>query len=373
MKIGRPEIRQLNGETTYSVRVESSEGAQTLWYRVENEYAEFLATASDAPLLALLIFAMTLGEDIHLDGEVSERLWFNLAGPYQRLLRQTIPALRPVKIIPSGIYAPARRGKAVVTGFSLGVDSYCVLADHHYAAAPVGFRLTHLLYNNVGSHGKGGERLFLERCENVRPVAARIGLPLIRVNSNLAAFYQTKHSFQQTHTPRNASVPLLLQQGVGTFLYAASYQFLDCTFGSTPDIGRSDNGALPLFSTPTVEMHSAGSEYTRVEKTIRISDLPDTHSSLDVCVGNERGGNCSQCRKCLKTMFTLEVAGRLDRYSRVFDLELYRKKRDAFLPTILVGKHPLQKEIARFARKQQFPIPWPVWIRAWLFRPQEER
>src|SRR4028118_737543 len=203
MKISKPELAKQDN-FQYRVRVSFSEGTETLWYSLGEEYADLVSDRSDAPLVALLIRAMACGEDIHLDGTISERLYYNLSRSYQHVLRAVIPSLRLINIYPDNVQPATQRASGVATGFSGGIDSFSVLADHHYTDVPTGFRLTHLLYNNVGSHEKGGSRLFRERYEHIRPTAERIGLPFIAVDTNVSAFY-SGFKFQQTHTPRNAS------------------------------------------------------------------------------------------------------------------------------------------------------------------------
>jgi hypothetical protein len=369
MRISKPEILQHDGEAVYSVRVASSLGDKILWYRVDATHADFLTDRSDAPLLALLIPAMARGEEVRVEGTVSERLYHALSGPYQHILRSVIPSLRRVSLHAADLAPPgAPRAPGVATGFSAGIDSYCVLADYHYADAPAELKLTHLLFNNVGSHGEGGERLFQQRLARVDSVARRIGLPLIRVNSNLTEFYKP-FSFQQTHTPRNASVPFLLQNGIGRYLYASAYAYGDAFVGPARDMAYCDAVALPLLSTDSLEAISVGGEYTRVEKTLRVADIVDSHSTLDVCVSFHGEGNCSACFKCLRTLLTLEIAGLLDRYADVFDLEEYRRRRTAYMATVLASRDPLQREIVRFARQRRYRFPISSRLLAGLYRP----
>lgn len=215
----------------------------------------------------------------------------------------------------------------MATGFSGGIDSFCVLADHYYAEIPKRYRLTHLLFNNVGSHGAGGERLFRERYERLLPSAERIGLPFMMVNSNLDSFYGEGLGFQQTHTFRNSSVALLLQEGVQSYMYASTFNYLESFVGPTYDTAYSDNITLPLLSTNNFDAFYLGSEYTRLEKTLRVAEISESYTTLDICMNpNNNSGytNCSMCWKCLRTLVTLEIAGYLGNYSNVFDLKIYK-------------------------------------------------
>src|SRR5690606_21978448 len=119
------------------------------------KYGELVSDRSDAALVALLIPAMVLGEDIYLDGEVSEKLLYNLSYRVQKIVKSLIPRLTIVKIYPSKINSNQFNAKGVATGFSAGIDSFSVLADHYYHSTSQNYTITHLLFNNVGSHGSG--------------------------------------------------------------------------------------------------------------------------------------------------------------------------------------------------------------------------
>ncbi len=359
MKISSPEILQENGEILYRVRVETSAGPDTLWYSVPEQFGDLITDSCDAPLVALLIPAMACGEDIHVAGKLSERLFHTLSRPYQRLMQHVIPSLRQVRIYPTEIQSAIHVRSAVATGFSAGVDSFCVLADHYYSEVPAAFKVTHLLFNNVGSHGSGsrGERLFRARYARTAPVAAQIGLPLVRINSNVDTYYGKTLDFQRTHTPRNASVALLLQRGVGRYLYASAFDYTHAFVGATYDMAYCDAIALPLLSTEVLDALSVGSEYTRVEKTLRVAAATNSHNVLDVCTHPDRAGNCSGCWKCMRTLLTLEIAGLLESYSASFDLDTYARRRNKYIREVLVSDEPLLREIVHFAKQRDFAFP----------------
>ena len=361
MKISKPEIIHENKQIVYRVGVESIEGHETLWYSLHESFGHLLSNSCDAPLVALLIPAMAIGEDIHINGMISERLWYNLSGPFQRLLQHVIPSLRQVTIYPEDVCCgQAEPVPGVATGFSGGIDSYCVLADHYYSNISERFKVTHLLFNNVGSHGSGGERLFRERHKRLLPTAELLGLPLLMINSNLDAFYGKTLLFQQTHTLRNVSAALLLQGGIGCYMYASTYNYSATFVGPTYDMAYSDTITLPLLSTETLDAFSVGGEYTRVEKTLRVAEVSDSYATLDVCVNahNTSGHpNCSTCWKCLRTLATLEIAGYLDRYSTSFDLIAYKRRRNRYFATLLGSHNPLLREIVQFATERNYSFP----------------
>lgn len=356
MRILPLEIIDSGEEIILSYKFLMSETSDELWYSISKEYRSFVTDLLDGCLVALLIPAMVRGEDIFLEGSVSERLYYNLSGPYQVLLKHLIPSLTTIQIHPKGLSTGGSRAPGVATGFSCGVDSFCVLADHNYSDVPNGFKITHLFYNNLGSHGKGEERLFTERYQKNRLIADKIGLPYIKVNSNLNRFFPFS-SFEKTCTIRNASVPLILQNGIGRFMYASTYSYPDIKITPSFDMAFSDPAALPLLSTESVDMLPTGSQYSRVEKTIKVASIEISHDSLDVCTEQNKAGNCSKCKDCLQTQLTLEIAGLIDQYSKAFNLSVYEKERKRFIGKVIYSNDPLLREVRNFAkeRKNTFP------------------
>jgi len=340
----------------YKYPITFSGRKKVLWYEIDKNYHDFVTSLLDAPLVALLVPAMAHGEDIYIKGAISEKLFYNLKYRYQVLLTHLVTTLKPITIHPDNIIIPNRKAKGVATGLSCGIDTFCLLGEHHYSAVPESFKVTHLLFNNVGSHGSGGERLFEKRYNKNKIVADKIGLPLIKVNSNLDEFY-TDFRYSHTDTPRNASVPLLLQNGIGRYLYASAYAYPDTYVKPDTLMTHCDPTALPLLSTEAVDMLTTGSEYTRVEKTLRVANIEDSYVSLDVCTHSGSAGNCSQCSKCLRTLLTLEIAGLMEKYSSVFDLSKYREQRTRYIGEVIFSEDPFLQEIREFAKHKDYKFP----------------
>ena len=370
MKLSMPQFIQDGRQVTYQVSIESSTGNRVLHYSLDKTYADLLLpNSSDAFLVALLIPAMAIGEDIHLEGMISEKLLYNLSGPLQKILCDTIPSLHQIKIFPENIYSnTGERPRGVATGFSAGIDSYCLLADHYYSKNVLeGFKITHLLFNNVGS-GAGIAQLNQKRYKRLLPIAKHLGLPFVWIDSNLHALYndfkkeirfeKTRGIFQQTHTLRNTSVALLLQGGIGRYMYASGVKYTDTFIGPHYDTAYSDPTTLPLLSTETLDAFSVGGQYSRVEKTLRVAEITDSYKTLDVCVNdNNSYTNCAKCPKCLRTLATLDIAGYLDRYSDSFDLNVYKEQKDSYFSTLLRSDNPLTMEIVAFAKARNYPFP----------------
>lgn len=362
MVIGTPVLSEENSKITWQSEVSEGSRSHSLWYRVDEEYADFVSERLDAALVGLLIPAMQAGKDIYLDGVVSERLYYNVSRPLQSVLQEIIPSLETIEIFPNAVEEAPDGADGVATGFSGGIDSFSVLADHHYANdVPSGFRLTHLLFNNVGSHGDGGEELFRKRLSRIQAVIDRTGLPLIVVNSNLHNFYG-EFSYQQVHTLCNASVPLLLARGLDFFMYGSTYAYENVFVGPKLDIAYADPIILSMLSTKETNILSVGSEYTRVEKTLKVAGIEDSKNSLSVCVSTENPGeNCSECRKCCRTLLTLEIAGLERTYDEDFDFEKYQDRRARYIARVLDKDSPFASEIRSFMEDRDFSVPPSAW------------
>jgi len=357
-----PLSKKINGKDLFlEYKVDFSQKTEILCYSIDVKYDKFISELLDGPLIALLIPAMALGEDIYINGSISERIFYNLSKTGQRLLKQIIPSLKLINIYPKEIESNSQRASGVATGFSGGVDSFCLLDDHFFSKVPEGYKITHLLFNNVGSHGRKNERLFEDRYRKSKTVADQIGLPLLKVNSNIDKFYDG-YGFQLTHSLRNVSIPLILQNGIGRFLYASTFDFRHIHVEPTYDIAYVDPILLPLLSTEVLDIISSGSEYTRVEKTVKVAKINSTYDSLDVCVDRKSAGNCSKCWKCMRTMLTLDIAGFLDQYSKVFDKSIYMKERTSYIAKILFSNDPLLEEIVQFAKEKEYVFPFKSYI-----------
>jgi len=357
MKIHR--LETVEGQTDLRIRslVEYKGRPEYLWYAVDKRYAPYVTVEKmDAFVVGLLVLAMRYNEEMEVDGAVSERLYHNLSNGYMHILQAVVPSLHIIKINPRSL----DDGKShqcvngVGTGFSGGIDSFCTISDYLVNNKLANYRITHLLFNNVGSHGEWdattARNLFDTRYDRLKPFAKEMGLDFIKVDSNLSEFLQSK--FPLSHSARNLSSVLLLQKLFSKYYYSAGVRYQDCFIGPSDDIGYSEPGTVLLLSTETLECISVGSQYSRVEKTKKVSVMEPSHKWLNVCwFPDARGGNCSVCLKCCRTLLSLEILGKLEEYRNVFDLEKYRKVRNAYIRHLLRNRDDsLYREIIEYAR-----------------------
>ncbi|HEY9689752.1 MAG TPA: hypothetical protein V6D46_07145, partial [Coleofasciculaceae cyanobacterium] len=165
--------------------------------------------------------------------------------------------------------------------------------------------------------------------------------------------------FHSSHFCRNASAVLSIQKLARKYLYASAYRYEDCA--ATPSIyqGSIDPFSVHLLSTETMECISTGCQYSRVEKTMRVSEISQTYQYLNVCIRNSGLENCSNCYKCLRTLLTLEIGGKLSLYDKVFSMQKYQSARTEYLSAIVRSNDAFDKEIVQMA--QDYGYQFPFW------------
>ena len=136
------------------------------------------------------------------------------------------------------------------------------------------------------------------------------------------------------------------------------------SFAARRDMCGIEAALLPLLSTETMDVMLTGGQHTRVEKTRRITLVPDAEEILNVCVSApSHGRNCSKCKKCRRTMMTLELHGELQKFHEVFDLKAWRRDRTAYVIGTMFRrpKRYLIKEMVAYVKEKK--IHFPLWQR----------
>ena len=359
MHIAKATLLDRGDSVALSANVTYQGRTQAVWFAVSRDWAKHLdVDCLDPFVLAALPLAMRLGDPIYAAGRVSARLLFALNTGVPTVIAQIGGSRHPVKVrVAQAVeYAPPPPvGRGVATGFSGGIDSFCILCDHLGPAALPAQRVTHLIFNNVGAFGRGGTATFRECLPSVLACARELQLPVVAIDSNLEEFLGID-SFFDDHQFRNVAAVLTLQSLLGSQLYASAYRYADC-FKRGGNTAHWDPVILPQLSTERLQVLAIGGQYSRVQKTERVAAFPVSHRHLHVCVRDGSTGNCSSCWKCVRTMLTLELLGRLDDYREVFDLRTYAKVRSHFIVEMLRSQDPLWVEVREFARARGHRFP----------------
>ena len=73
MNIGIPKLVIYDNQISYEVDITCAQGNRTLWYSLDKSFADLLCDNADAALLGMLVPAMLAGENIHIQGALSEQ------------------------------------------------------------------------------------------------------------------------------------------------------------------------------------------------------------------------------------------------------------------------------------------------------------
>ena len=235
---------------------------------------------------------------------------------------------------------PLPCANAVGTGISCGVDSLHAVANQTNLIFK-NHNITHLTFNNVGSHGEGkrASDLFAKRCERPIRFAKEYGFEIIVSDSNLMDIIKQVHFESHTYS---SLFPVYCLQKLYSIYYYASAGFGYHEFRlDERDCGAYELLSLPLFSTNRLRIYSEGEGFSRMDKLKDIVRYKPSYKYLNVCLSSE--DNCGKCEKCIRTLLGIDALGVLDKYKDVFDIEYYRKHKQWYIQQLVIqkslGKH----------------------------------
>lgn len=346
IKIGKPYITKDNEKATLNCFVKIDDKEDNIWFKVDLKFSDYLChERADAYLIAVLDYAMRHGHDINVDAPVTESLLYNIETILLPALKENNPNIH----IPH-ISAPTDNSQlpcagAVATGISCGVDSLHTLAEQELYPFE-GFKITHLTFNNVGSHGEGerAKRLFEQRITRSRRFSEEYGYTFVTGDSNLMDVIIQSHF--KTHTYSSMFAVYCLQKLYSTYFYSsAGYKFneLDLDIENPHNCsGTYELLLLSVLSTPQLRIYSSGMGKSRFDKISEVIHYEPSYKYLNVCIMEDE--NCGHCEKCVRTMLGLDAARALDKYSLVFDTQYYKTHRKEYINKLYLfandGDHP---------------------------------
>jgi bacterioferritin-associated ferredoxin len=229
---------------------------------------------------------------------------------------------------------------AVGSGLSCGIDSLHVLLNQTESQYST-LNITHLLYNNVGSHGVGKPDSMIEHEQIAEAFAKEMGYKLIKTDSNFAEIFEQVYS--QIHTFSNCFAVYMLQKLWNVYFYASSgwdFSKFNLKNNDSKDSAYYDLLSLNCFSTQSLRIYSEGGAKTRFEKTKMVIAYPPAGKYLNVCCA--QGNNCGICEKCMRTLLTLDALNALDKFKEVFDIDYYHTHKNDYYTWLCVRK--MQKD-----------------------------
>lgn len=326
------------------------------YFEFEQKYEQYICVErSDAFVMGLLITAMENNMDIEFESPISERLYYQLVVYYIPMLSKynyKYP-LYNINLIGRFDGTPIKNIGAVATGCSGGVDSFYTISLHGSNCKYNNEKLTHLVFSSSGTSDIVEERIknfFKKNLDYVNKIATDCNLETIACYNNLYTFYKFPYKgFITFFTTTFGSVAYVLQKLISVY-YASSGAPIE---NFNIDISKTngfDGSAVDIFSvlcmgTENLSFYSSGVEKNRNEKIESIADFKPCQRHLTVCGLEVSGGeaieghNCSMCKKCLRTMFSLYSIGKLDLYKEVFNVEKFLKHKGKYIGKIMATDH----------------------------------
>lgn len=324
MRVFRPRIVEDGDDVCVSARVEvnsaRTELPDELWFRFPRRCSDHVTDHLNGFAVALLPLAMTLGENLHLEGVLSPHLLRGMQ-EYQRIQSAWKPtSFKCVSIGQDRLQASklGHLSSGVGCSFSAGVDSFHTLWRHlPENELNEKYRISHCLMINGFDADSDLENKghFATIQRSIEPTVVSQGVELIVCRTNYMSF-SDPNILKQSFGAMVTAPALILGRLFSCFYVPSSYRF-DAFF-------RDGSHLLldHLISTESMQTIHDSSHLSRPEKTAVISNWVATHSTLRVCFNatgyrEDTGSimNCSRCEKCIRTMKTLQLFRKLEQYT----------------------------------------------------------
>jgi hypothetical protein len=332
-----------------------------IWYATSKEYGDFFCPeTADSFVVPMILRAVKTHQDILVESEISEKLFYNLNNSVFYALEKAGEfqfGKGHIRIIANKLRSEPFNGACVGTGCSLGVDSFAVIKKYCLEKeVSEGYRITHLSLFNAGAFGgtknsniEGVRRSFFEEVKRIEAFANRIELPLVWVDSNVRWFYP-ESDFNWSHTYLNMGIVLSMQKLWQKYYYASGYSLEHLCF-DIKDSAKYEPFLLPHISTESTELISASMDMSRSDKVRYISTDEIVRKNLYVCLKDQISNNaliknkyegvylnCGRCLKCERTLLQLDIFNQLDEFSAIFDLSVWPKRKRYYIGEVIAGK-----------------------------------
>lgn len=298
-----------------------------IWFKVDKQYKNYLCYEhSDAFIIGVLNYAMKNNHDIVSKAPISEELYYQITTYLIDALYKGSNRLHKTEIIADIDNSKLKSANAVGTGMSCGVDSFHAILNHTNSKFK-NHNITHLAFNNVGSHGRGTKaiQLYIARKNLAKKFAKNYNYEFIESNSNIHEKIIQSHILSHTYSSCFAIYALKKLYSIYYYSSGRSFFEFDLKNNENKDCAYYELLSLNMFSTSTLKIFSEGATSSRLEKIKKISTYPPSYKYLNVCT--ESFKNCNKCVKCTKTLLALDLVGKLDCYKTVFDIDYYKNNK----------------------------------------------
>jgi len=288
---------------------------ESYWFEVSEKYAEFLSNSGNPWLICLLPLAVTLGEPLHISEPVDCQLYENVQ-ELMHIWKCWYPHLHVIPIEAEVVHAERQESPVRVAAFfSGGVDSFFTLLWHNGKSnSSKKFHIEDLLLVCGFDVPLANQEGFFRIRDRLRKVAFELDKELIDVATNLR---ETRWGITDwellSHGAALGCIALVFEKRYSRVLIASTWGYKNLEpYGSHV---MTDH----LFSTSRTKIVHDGASFSRVNKIEYIAKSDIALRELRVCWKSRSDENCCVCKKCYRTMITLELLGELDRCRRFND------------------------------------------------------
>ncbi|MBE7076034.1 MAG: hypothetical protein E7375_03090 [Clostridiales bacterium] len=359
--------------TRLSCEIEIDGKKDILFIECEQKWKKYLLTErADAFVFFLLPIAMREKHDIASYLPITQDLKTNLEKEYIPALTTGDKTLYIPKIFADTESEPIG-GNAVGTANSLGVDSFYTV--YKYANSDdESLKITHFYMGAVsldlwGTHSKDLFQYLEKKKHNYdryKLVSDELGKELIMTYSNFYKFMCKKHKniHISVHSYITLAEIMCFKKLWRTYLFSSAFAPDDFSITNVrkTDCSHYDRLTVAAITVPDLLVISSGADCSRHEKTKILADYPPAQKYLRPCFNflqlRKDMKNCGRvlCPKCLRLLVSADVAGNLEKFKDVVDIEKYKRRRKQYFRIVVwgKGKSPFLKELY-FLCREKYP------------------
>jgi hypothetical protein len=292
-------------------------GWDTAWFEFDKEYKDYIVVDASPFVTSLIVPSMRHGEDLIVEGDMSEKLYENMQELMQIMLGWEVMRLHKINLKVSSLNRDVGDPTGISSSFSGGVDSFYTFLKHRRGID----KITHLVVVDGFDIDLRNKALWKVTVRNVEEVGDAEGVQVIKARTNIKELIEPMISWEDSCGGGLAAVSMCLRGGIRMLYLPGGFSAEQQYPGGTTLM--TDH----LWSTEKFKSVHDGAEARRVDKVINlVGDSPLALRHLRVCHDNLAGiYNCGECDKCFRTMVSLTITGTLDQ-SETFPRKLNRKK-----------------------------------------------
>lgn len=279
---------------------------QKVWFMIPNKYSK-KADIYNPFFVVAVPLALTLGEDLLFEGEVSAKLYRNLSSidDYLNL------SYRQIRILTKGLVVKKEEGKKVALFFSLGSDSFYSLVDNK--KSPNKEQINYLMFIWGIENFKPSNKLTVKLRKGVALVAKKSRTSAIFAETNIRSLSDKLINWELYHGAAIAACGLFFSPLLKKIYISGCDKYVanKMPYGTGRNIDYQ-------WSTEGLKFEPYAEDTSKADKGIELSrssyiDLIKKY--LWVCwqkIDDENLINCSKCEKCIRVYLSFRAGGIID-------------------------------------------------------------